>query len=97
MLRIMKVQGNSMFPSLKAGDFVLVVRRSAKHLKTGDLVVAEHRQFGRIIKRVKEKLPSEEFILSGDNQAESTASETLGTFAAQQLVGKVIYHLPKPA
>lgn len=51
-MRIIRVDGYSMVPTLTSGDYV-VTRKRRKLLQVGDIVVAEHPQMGEIIKRVK--------------------------------------------
>lgn len=51
-MRIIRIDGHSMEPTLTSGDYVLV-RKRRKTPRVGDIVVADHPHMGRIIKRVK--------------------------------------------
>ena len=79
-----------MFPTIRAGDYLFIWRWGT--IKKGDLVVADHRRYGRIVKRVSH-IQQNTFILVGDNVTESTSSENIGSFTKEQLVGKVIWHI----
>lgn len=81
-----------MFPTVRAGDFLLIWRWG--NIKIGGIVVAEHPQYGRIVKRVKHT-DGTRFQLAGDNQRESTSTEDLGWFTKKQLIGKLIWHISK--
>ncbi len=74
-----------MLPFLRAGDYVLVVKRP---LKIGDVVVARHPQFGEIIKRIA-AINSSSYELVGDN-AESVSMQQIGAVPAESIVGKVV-------
>ncbi len=85
MIRIRKIKGNSMLPFLRAGDYVLVIKRP---LKIGDVVVARHPQFGEIIKRIA-RVNNSSYELAGDN-AESVSMQQIGAVPAECIVGKVV-------
>ena len=74
-----------MLPFLRAGDYVLVVKRPSK---IGDVVVARHPQFGEIIKRIA-AINSSNYELVGDN-AESVSMQQIGAVPAESIVGKVV-------
>ena len=74
-----------MLPFLRAGDYVLVIKRP---LKIGDVVVARHPQFGEIIKRIA-GINNCSYELAGDN-TESVSIEKIGPVPAQNIVGKVV-------
>ncbi len=74
-----------MLPFLRAGDYVLVVKRP---LKIGDVVVANHPQFGEIVKRIA-CINNSSYELVGDN-AESVSMQQIGAVPAESIVGKVV-------
>lgn len=73
-----KVRGRSMEPTLNEGDIVLLKRTEPK---SGKIVVVNHADFGRIIKRLDDK-----GHLSGDNP-QSTPTKQLGLLKDSQLIG----------
>lgn len=88
MIRIIKVQGESMMPELANGDFV-VVSRFFWALKQGDLVVAEHTKYQRIIKRIAQFSKTKGCLLLGTNPA-SVSTTDMGWVSPQQVFGKVL-------
>ncbi len=74
-----------MLPFLRAGDYVLIIKRP---LKVGDIVVARHPQFGEIIKRIA-RVNDASYELVGDN-AESVSMQQIGAVPAECIVGKVV-------
>ncbi len=51
MLRIFRIQGQSMQPALYAGDFVIVLTLWIRPQR-GQLVLVKHPEYGIIVKRV---------------------------------------------
>lgn len=97
-LRLLKVTGNSMYPALTSGAFVLVIRWRAfgwhQRLAIGDMVAVNHPEFGEIIKRIssidndKARLT---FRLRGDNHQASVTEAQMGWINEEQLIGKVVF------
>jgi len=87
------VEGNSMLPTLKSGDAVLVDEKAT--VKIGDLVLAEHpyRSSVKIVKRVAEIEAESGYVLSGDNPAESTDSRAFGAVSIESIIGRVVCKL----
>lgn len=82
-----------MFPTLSAGDFVCVWRR-LKRIDVGDLVVCDHPEYKRMIKRVAAIDLDGRYLLEGDNPT-SLSSEKMGWFSLDSLYGKVIFKIKK--
>jgi nickel-type superoxide dismutase maturation protease len=87
------VEGDSMLPTLKSGDVVLLDEPS--DLKVGHLVLADHpfRSSARIIKRITEMEPDGRFVLTGDNASDSTDSRTFGAVSIELILGRVVCRL----
>lgn len=83
-----RINGNSMAPTLRHGDTVLIQRIS--EAVPGDIVVCRHpfQTNTRIIKRVA-NTSIEGLFLRGDNPPESTDSESLGRVPWKHLQGRV--------
>jgi nickel-type superoxide dismutase maturation protease len=93
--RAFRVEGDSMLPTLKHGDRLLIDPRAP--IAVGDIVTANHpyKKSVRIIKRIESIDPSSgRLILCGDNPASSTDSRSLGAIARSEIVGKVVCLIP---
>lgn len=91
------VRGRSMLPELAPGERAIFDRWAyvAKEPRVGDVVLARHpaRPGRLLIKRVAAIIPSrdgnaDEYLLLGDNSAESTDSRTLGAFPRSHILGR---------
>ena len=88
-----EIAGESMLPTLRPGDWVIVDRRAwADHEpREGEIVLArDPRQPDRaLVKRIRVREPAGDLWLLGDNARRSTDSRTLGAFSAEALLGRV--------
>ncbi|AJP42816.1 hypothetical protein EP12_03005 [Alteromonas australica] len=96
MLKIVRVSGDSMQPTLLDGDFAVVLTWPKKALRPGQVVVVNCPHFGTLIKRVQQIVPNGEFSLSGDNTAASLTTEKMGWFNRQRVIGRVLYYVKRP-
>lgn len=89
----LRVEGDSMLPTLKAGDRVLVNTRAP--LNPGDIVLAKHpfKSSLQIIKRLLSIDPAGRMFLSGDNASASSDSRIFGAVTQKHLIGKVVSRL----
>ncbi len=85
---IYRIEGDSMSPTLKEGDLVLVDPHA--RLGIGDIVVARHpfKQSVDIVKRIAEILPGERYILLSDNPDDGADSRQFGAIPAKDILGK---------
>lgn len=88
-VNIVKVEGHSMCPTYVDSDFVLVMRWPNMTFRVGDVVIAYHHSYKRMIKRIKDISEQGEILLSGDN-AISLEPEVMGWFSTAQIKGKVV-------
>jgi signal peptidase I len=98
MLRRIKVSGLSLSPEFEEGDFVVTVKVPffLHLLKPGDIVVFQLAPYGRMIKRVQwTNLESKQVYVIG-NHPNSIDSRHFGPIGAKNLIGKVIWHIPRP-
>lgn len=83
-----RVSGDSMSPTLRDGDHVLV--SPTTHAAVDDVVLCRHpyRRDTRIIKRVS-AVDETGMTLTGDNASHSTDSTRFGTVPWSRLIGRV--------
>lgn len=88
-LRRVDVHGESMLPTLEAGDRLVVV---ARRPRVGDVVaVRDPRERDRLlVKRVASRR-GDAFVVSGDNPSASTDSRHFGPVDAELVVGVAVY------
>ena len=98
MLKIIKVTGSSLSPFFLPGDYVLVntYRPGYKNLLAGNVVVFQHTEFGRLIKRVHSNFPGTENLKVSGSHENSISSHKLGFIPYSDLIGKVIFHIKQP-
>jgi len=91
--RAFRVEGDSMVPTLKNGDVVLIDERS--RVEVGSVVLAHHPYKARtkIVKRVSAIDADGRLVLSGDNPAHSTDSRSFGTVTVESIIGCVVSRL----
>lgn len=94
MLKFYRVSGRSMEPTLRDGDYVVAATRLWRP-REKKLVVAQHKKYGVLVKRVKRRT-SKGYYLASDNTL-GTTSETIGEIAENQLIGPVIFKVRRPA
>ena len=90
---IFKVAGDSMSPTFKDGDAVMVSPDT--RVAPGDIVLAKHpyKQSVKMLKRVTSIDENGRYSLAGDNPDESTDSRTFGTVPIEYIYGKAVCRL----
>lgn len=84
------VHGNSMLPTLKPSQDVLVLHWFY-NLRVGDIVVIK-KDGEEMIKRISKFLDRQNLIfVLGDNEKESTDSRNFGWINKKDIIGKVIW------
>lgn len=87
------IEGDSMHPTLKTGDRILVEKNSA--IGVGDIVVAHHpfKTSVKIVKRISSIETDGSISLIGDNPNESSDSRGFGSIKRSDVIGKVVARL----
>ena len=94
MLKLVKVTGNSMSPTLEDGDYVLIRKpRRQRKLTLGLIYVINHSELGRIIKRLSD-MKHDRCYFIGDNPS-STPSTVIGAVESSRVIGQVILAVGK--
>jgi len=91
---IVKVDGDSMYPTLKDGEYVLM--RITDEVEVGDVIILHvdyeyEMESEYIIKRVAKIAPSGSVYVLGDNADVSFDSRQCGYFPKEIIRGKVIF------
>ena len=98
MLRLLRVQGNSLQPTYQEGDFVLVAKIPflMGKLRRGDVVVFDHPVYGTMIKQVDHIPPEKDEIFVIGTHEFSVDSRDFGPINTNAVIGKVIWHIRTP-
>jgi phage repressor protein C with HTH and peptisase S24 domain len=99
MLRVLRVTGNSLLPVYQDGDFVLVSKIPYLFSTTrkGDIIAFRHEAYGTMIKQVRAVSPEKNEIHVTGTQENSIDSRQFGPITTDAVLGKVIWHIRKPA
>jgi len=95
MIQILKVTGESLSPSFREGDYVLVVKTPflLRSFRRGDLVVFNQPPYGVMIKRIDFLSPDGDNIFVIGSHPESTDSRQFGPIPRSNIIGKVIWNI----
>lgn len=94
MLRIFRVTGSSMEPTLNDGDYVVAATRLWRP-RESKLAVANHPEYGLLIKRVRRRSPTG-YTLSSDNPL-GTDSRKFGEVSERHVIGPVLLTIRQPS
>jgi len=99
MLRLMRVTGSSLSPEYQEGDFVVIatIPFFLNRIQVGDVVVFRHPEVGVMIKRVSGVIEDKKQYLVSGTQPYSVDSARFGPISPEALIGKVIWHISRPA
>jgi nickel-type superoxide dismutase maturation protease len=98
MIRFIKVTGDSLYPTFRQGDFVLIskIPFRFKKLKEGDVIVFEQPIYGVMIKRISQVFEGGKLFYVLGTDEFSVDSRQFGSVRLEALLGKVIWHIPRP-
>ena len=87
------VEGDSMLPTLKSGDVVLI--KPGGGCRVGDIVLARHpyKKSVKVLKRLREIDEKGNLSLIGDNPSASTDSRAFGAILPKDVLGKAVSRL----
>ncbi len=96
MLKLLKIEGDSLTPNFEHGDFVLVSKipflfHSPSH---GDVVAFHQPGYGLLIKYIQSVNPDGELNVIG-TRPESIDSRVFGAVRQEDMIGKVVWHIRK--
>ena len=87
--KFIKITGYSMYPVLRPGAYVLVIRWPSTTFIIGDLVLVKHACFNLIVKRIVDCCDTQ-VLLAGENPG-SVSSEAMGWVPKQQILGRIVW------
>lgn len=98
MLRVIKVTGDSLSPDYREGDYVVIatIPFFLNRIQVGDVIVFQQPAFGTLIKKVAQVEGAGEHYFVVGAHPDSVDSRHFGLVARQSLIGRVIWHIPKP-
>jgi len=92
MIKLVKIRGDSMLPTLFDGDTVITTKPRVVH--AGLIYVVDHSDLGLIIKRLDSFDNRGRARLTGDNPR-STPSAVMGTVETERFVGQARFAFGK--
>jgi signal peptidase I len=94
ILKILRVKGNSLAPRCRSGDYVVAsgLALRLRPCRPGDLVVFDHPEYGRLIKRVEDVQPGGWLDVRGLD-IDSIDSRLFGPLPPASIWGRVIWHI----
>ena len=105
MIKIIKVTGNSLAPEFREGDFVVLATFAPRvlrkrffftPLKPGDVIVFRHEDHGTMIKKFDHYEGDQDHLYVTGTHPLSVDSSQFGPIGKEELIGKVIWHIPRP-
>ena len=85
MIKIVKVRGESMAPTLMPGDYLIVTK--ARAIRSGFVVLVDHPKYGTMVKRIA-TVSETGVTLEGDGP-ESTSTEDMGQVDLKNIRGRI--------
>ena len=106
MCRLLKVHGDSLIPDYQEGDFVLVSKIPFLFAspRPGQVVAFHLPPYGTLIKRIEQVLEGDQsddqsggpsYFVTGTHPL-SVDSRQFGPVSRRALLGRVVWHIPKP-
>jgi nickel-type superoxide dismutase maturation protease len=98
MCRLLKVHGDSLIPDYQEGDFVLVSKIPFLFAspRPGQVIAFHMPPYGTLIKRVEQVLEGGQSFFVTGTHPRSVDSRQFGPVSRQALLGRVVWHIPKP-
>ena len=93
MLKIFRISGSSMEPTLSDGDYVVAATMLWRP-PIDRMVVVKHKDYGVLVKRLQ-RVTSNGYILISDNPL-GTDSRALGEIPERQVIGPVLFSVRRP-
>ncbi len=97
MFKIIRIAGNSLYPKIKPGDYVIIYKPPwlFNSISRGDVIVFNQRILGRMIKIVDSKNTEKGELSVSGLHSDSINSNSFGVINKEDLIGKVIWHITR--
>ncbi len=97
MLRLLKIEGSSLEPEYREGDYVFVsiLPFLFRPIRAGEVIVFHQLIFGVMIKRVEWVDTAQGCLFVTGTHPESIDSRRFGPVRLRDVIGKVIWHIRK--
>lgn len=92
LLQVLRVRGDSLAPRYRDGDFVVISGLAINAIRPGDVVVFDHPEYGRLIKRVEGLEPCGHLRVRGDD-IDLVDSRRFGPVPRSSVLGRVVWHI----
>lgn len=90
MFKFFKIQGDSLYPFLKSGQRVFCIKIfNFSKLKLNDFVVFEKKEYGLMVKQIKE-IKNQQYFVQGTDSF-SIDSRNFGTIRKSEIKYKVLF------
>lgn len=98
MCRLLKVHGDSLTPDYQEGDFVLVSKIPFLFVsaRPGQVIAFQMPPYGTLIKRIARVMEDGQAFYVTGTHPYSVDSRQFGPVRRQAVIGRVIWHIPKP-
>jgi signal peptidase I len=95
MLKLLRISGNSLLPTYRDGDFVLVskIPYLFGRIRRGDVIAFRHQVYGTMIKEVGRVTPHDDEVYVVGTHDYSLDSREFGMIRKETVVGKVVWHI----
>jgi nickel-type superoxide dismutase maturation protease len=99
MFRMIQVTGESLSPLFHEGDYVFIttIPFVVKRVKAGDTILFRHPTYGTLIKQVEQADREQGTLSVIGTHPNSVDSRRFGPIRQEDVIGKVIWHIPRPA
>ena len=97
MIRIIRVEGESMSPEYNDGDYVLISRLPLllRRIKVSDVLVFNSKKYGVLIKKVSQIDTFHRIIFFAGLNKKSLTTEQIGAVEKKDIIGSVLLHFKK--
>jgi signal peptidase I len=95
LFQILRVRGASLASAYRDGDYVVISGLGLKKVRPGDVVVFQHPDYGRLIKRVESLEACGRLCVRGDD-IDSVDSRRFGPIPRSSVIGRVLWIVRRP-
>ncbi|MDY6884941.1 MAG: S24 family peptidase [Pseudomonadota bacterium] len=94
MFKILRVQGTSMLPVLKDGDFI-VLSTWKRQIRQNAKLVFHHSIYGVLVKQVHQVIDEKSFTVKSTHH-QGLSTEQMGVIHVENILGHLLFTVKKP-